>query len=255
MAINFSMTSKIKKIIKKIVFRFIKPQIQYTGDRNSYSQAGEDSILTFLFYSLKIFQPTYIDVGANQPQSGSNTFLFYLRGSKGICIEPDKNLFTDFVKARPLDKCLNVAIGNNNENELDFFVFDEPSVNTLSKKDAQERIDGGELKHIDTVKVKVEKLEEIIKEHCATLPDFISLDIEGVDFDVLKAFDFDAYRVPVWVVETVNYSPNPQKIKNNLIIELMQSKSYFVYADTYINTIFVLKEWYDNYRIKNNATL
>ena len=249
------MTNKIKNIIKKIVFRFIKPLIQYRDIINTYAQAGEDSILTLLFCSFKIFTPTYIDIGANRPDSGSNTYLFYLRGSRGICVEPDKNLFENFIKARPLDKCLNIAVGYNDDKELDFFVFDEPSVNTLSKKDAQKRIDGGEFKHIDTIKVPVKKLEEVIKENCVMLPDFISLDVEGVDHEVLETFDFDAYPVPVWVVETVDYSPHPQKIKNNLIIELMQSKSYFVYADTYINTIFVLKEWYDNYRIKNNATL
>ena len=242
------MTRKTKDRIRKLVYRFIKLY-------NSYSQAGEDSILTFLFASFKIENPSYVDVGANRPDSNSNTYIFYLRGSRGVCIEPDKNLFENFVKRRPLDKCLNVAVGAGDIKEMDLFIFDDPAANTLSIKDAQERIDGGDFKHLDTKKVAVKRLEDIIKENCSELPHFISLDIEGFDYEVLKAFDFGTYPVPVWIVETINYSPNPQKTKNNFLIGLMQSKNYFVYADTYINTIFVLKEWFENYEVKKNTTV
>lgn len=242
------MIRKFKNCIRKFVFKFIKPEIQYRYMPNSYSQAGEDMILNFLFANFRISQPSYIDVGANHPDSGSNTFLFYLRGSTGICIEPDKTLFDEICKVRPLDKCLNVAVSYNESKELDFYVFDEPSVNTLSKTDAQERIDGGEFKLVNTIKVPVLRLEDIIKENCTNLPDFISLDIEGVDFEVLKAFDFQKFPIPVWIVETIDYSPKPQKKKNNLLIEFMKQQKYFVYGDTYINTIFVLEEWYNNYK-------
>lgn len=242
------MIRKVKNIIKKIVFKFIKPVVQYKSLQNSYSQAGEDLILSFLFNSLGLNKPSYIDIGANRPDYSSNTYIFYLNGSRGICIEPDRNLFENFIKVRPLDLCLNIAIGYNEDTELDYYVFDEPSVNTLSFKDAKERINGGEFHHIDTIKVPVKKLEDIIKTKCEALPNFISLDIEGFDYEVLKAFDFKNYPIPVWVVETIDYSPKPQKIKNYSLVDLMILNGFFVYADTYINTIFVSSLWFHNYK-------
>ena len=244
------MIRQTKALIKKVIFKFIKPPIQTVHVSNTYSQAGEDTILTFLFNSLGISHPQYVDIGANRPDVSSNSYLFYLRGSTGVCIEPDINLFKKFVAARPTDTCLNVAIGNSNLSELDFYVFDEPSVNTLSFKDAQERMIGGEFKHIDTIKVPIVKLEKVIEDNCNNLPDFISLDIEGVDYEVLSTFDFKKYPIPVWIVETIDYSPSYKKVKNNQILDFMLSKDYFIYADTYINTIFVLKSWFENFNLK-----
>jgi hypothetical protein len=79
------------------------------------------------------------------------------------------------------------------------------------------------------------------------LPDLISLDVEGVDYQILCAFDFNKYPVPVWIVETCEYSENHIKPKVTSIVDLMLSKGYFVFADTYINTIFVNQQWFDNY--------
>ncbi len=53
---------------------------------NSYSQAGEDRILWFLFKSLGIDRPRYVDVGANLPDVSSNPYLFYRNGSRGVCV-------------------------------------------------------------------------------------------------------------------------------------------------------------------------
>ena len=239
----------IKRGISKIVFRFIKPPVKfsYVEVYNTYAQAGEDRVLSFLFDTLGIYHPFYIDIGANKPDWSSNTYLFYLKGAKGISIEPDKILFDKFKVARPNDICLNMAVGFDGKTEADFFVFDEPSLNTLSEEEAISRNKIGEFKVVEKIKVTVIRVEQIIEEYCPKLPDFISLDVEGIDFDILKSFDFENYPVPVWVVETIDYSPNPQKVKNYEVIEYMKTKGYFVYGDTYINTIFVNKNWFENY--------
>ena len=87
-----------------------------------------------------IENPSYVDVGANRPDSGNNTYTFYLRGSRGVCIEPDQNLCKSIIETRPLDKCLNVAVGFNDIRELDFFVFNDSFAKTLSAEDAREKI-------------------------------------------------------------------------------------------------------------------
>ena len=72
----------------------------------------------------------------------------------------------------------------------------------------------------------------------------LSLDIEGLDLEVLKSLDFEKYPIPVICVETCTYSENHIRPKDKTILEFVMSKGYEVYADTYINTIFVNKAWF-----------
>lgn len=238
----------LKRILRKAK-RTLFPEPVIIYKHNTYSQAGEDQILNFLFQTIGIAKPSYIDIGANKPDFGSNTYFHYhIMGSRGICIEPDVHLFENFKKARPEDICLNVAIGFDDTKEADFFIFNEPSLNTMSEEEALTRDAAGEYKLVGKIKTPVMRLEEILQHHMNGLPNYVSLDVEGIDFEVLKSFDFTTYPIPVWVVETIDYSTNHIKKKNLEIIEFMKMKGYFVYADTYINTIFVYSDWFYNYK-------
>jgi len=241
------MIRRIKDYIRTIVFRFIKPQVVTThiSVPNSYAQVGEDIILKFLFNSVGIAAPSYVDIGSHKPDWGNNTYLSYLAGGKGVSIEPDPGLFKHYQHARPTDVCINAAVGYGNADETDFYLFDEPSLNTMSEAEAKRRNSFGEYKLLERIKVPMLRLEHVIANNFTGMPDFISLDAEGVDFDILKSFDFENNPIPVWVVETVDYSVSHVKKKNTEIIEFMEGKGYFVYADTYINTIFVLKTWFE----------
>jgi len=239
------MIYQIKKIVKGIVFKFIKvnPTLKY----NSYSQAGEDMILNFLFQTMQLKDISYIDIGANKPDFGNNTYKFYLEGYKGISIEPDYELYCKFRDMRPRDISLNIAIGFDHTKQADLYVFNEPSLNTLSKEEAERRDAIGEYKIVNVVPVKVMLLAEIIDRYCTKLPTYISLDVEGIDFEILKTLDFKKYPVPVLIVETIEYSINHIKTKIHDIIIYMKESGYFVYADTYVNTIFVHQSWFLNY--------
>src|SRR5207244_13514538 len=68
----------------------------FRGAKISYSQYGEDLIVRFALENLRIQHPRYIDIGANQPFSGSNTAIFHESGSRGINIETDPYLFESF---------------------------------------------------------------------------------------------------------------------------------------------------------------
>lgn len=242
----------IYTIFKKIAWRirmflFNKPVI--VKEYNTYSQAGEDQILGFLFSTMGIEKPSYVDIGANKPDWGSNTYLFYKKwGSRGVCIEPDPHLFEAFKNQRPDDTCLNCAIGFDDTKEADFFIFDEPSLNTMSEEEANARHAVGEYKLTGKIKTPVMRLEEILEKYFPELPHFVSLDVEGIDFRILQSFDFDKFPVPVWVVETIDYSPSHIKMKNQEMFDFMKAKGYFVYADTYINSVFIRSDWFYNYK-------
>lgn len=212
--------------------------------RLTHSQAGEDMVLSFLFNTKGISQPSYIDIGANLPDESNNTYLFYKKGGNGVCIEPDPISFIKLKNKRKRDVCLNDAIGLESEGEIDFYIFSDSQLNTLSKEEAEYRASFGNFKIEKIIKINQRKLNDLIPIYFSTYPDLVSLDVEGIDLDVLKSIDFEKFPIPVFCVETVGYSENHIKEKDHNLIDFMLSKGYFVYGDTYINTIFVNKDWF-----------
>ena len=231
----------IKRILRKIVNTvFGKPILIF----NSYSQAGEDAVLSFLFADKKKEYISYLDIGTNTPDSGNNTYLLYTKGSRGVCVEADKTLIPIIQKVRPKDKIIHAGVAVSDLKEADFYIFDEKGLNTFDKNEADKRATFDTFKIKEVVKVPLVSINQIIKENFITYPDFLSLDIEGLDLDVLKSLDFEKYPIPVICAETCMYSENHIRPKDSSIEAFILSKGYEVYADTYINTIFVNKNWF-----------
>ena len=84
-------------------------------------------------------------------------------------------------------------------------------------------------------------INNVINQHLAPYPNFVSLDVEGMDLAILESFDFKKIRTEVFCIETLTYTENKTEEKITSIMDFMQEKGYFVYADTYINSIFVNK--------------
>lgn len=229
--------------IKTLAARALRKLLGIATRSNTYSQAGEDAIMTFLFRSKKIKRPRYLELGTCDPIHGSNTYLFYQRGSSGVCVEADVALIDRIKKSRPRDTVLNVGIGLVESSE-DFYVFDEPSLNTFDREEALSREAHGTYRIVRIVKVKVQTVESILTSYFERIPDILSVDLEGLDLPVLKSIDFKKYPIPVVCVETCYYSETHVKRKNKDILQYMQGQGYFAYADTYINTIFVNEAWF-----------
>jgi FkbM family methyltransferase len=208
----------------------------------SYSQCGEDLIADFVLESLGVPVPIYLDIGANHPVYLSNTYKFYEKGGWGVCVEPDPGLCAEIRKHRPRDICLNVGVGVDERDSADFYVFATKTLSTFVKEEAEryqsygnERIQ--EIRHVPLVPVN-----DILRRNFRQVPSFVSLDAEGIDLDILRAFEFAHFRPQVFCVETLSYTENKSERKQTEIIDLMIAQGYWVYADTFINTIFVDRE-------------
>jgi hypothetical protein len=94
------------------------------------------------------------------------------------------------------------------------------------------------------VKIKVQTVNTFIADHFPSFPDLLSIDIEGMDLAVLKTLDFERYPIPAICVETCTYSEDHIKPKDYSIQDYMLKQGYFIYADTYINTVFVNSKWF-----------
>ncbi|MBE0625142.1 MAG: FkbM family methyltransferase [Burkholderiales bacterium] len=207
--------------------------------RKSWSQCGEDLILRYLFDLLQIARPGYIDIGAHHPWHYNNTYLFYRQGARGVNIEPDPLLHAGLRRGRRRDVNLNMGIGPH-EAELDFYVMSARTLNTFSAGEARKCVEEHGLSIVETRRIKVQTFAHTVDTHMGRTPDLVSLDVEGMDLDVLRSIDFSRYRPHVFCVETISYAQGDGSgIKSTDIHALMLENGYRLYADTYINSIYV----------------
>jgi len=229
------------RILRKLVSKYILPNAQ-----TCYSQFGEDIIINHLFNQLDILKPSYLDIGANQPKYISNTYLFYEKGSRGVLLEPNPHLFNKLKKQRPNDIVINSGVGISEVAEADFYVFPDYAngLSTFSEKEAQHwqqtGMKGyGKIPVEKIIKMPLTPINTLLQKYFSEKsPNIISIDVEGLDLDILRSMDFIKYQPEVICVETLLYDDRQKGYKNKDIIDFMLSKNYIIYADTRVNTIF-----------------
>ncbi|PTY04058.1 FkbM family methyltransferase [Verrucomicrobia bacterium LW23] len=205
------------------------------GWNKSFAQTGEDLILAALFINfLKIDKPSYLDIGTNHPSRLNNTFFFYRFNCTGVCVEANPHLIDEIKAIRPRDKCLNVGVGDSSQ-RADFYVMEPSTMSTFSTKDFEAYKEKG-IVHKETIPIEMVPVNVLIEKHFTSCPNLVSLDTEGNDEVILKAFDFQRFRPEVFCVETVEYR---EVNKNAVIDDLMAANGYVKYADTFINSIYV----------------
>jgi FkbM family methyltransferase len=226
----------LTKIINRLSRGFDQPLM-------SYAQCGEDIIINFVLEQLGRSKPSYLDIGAHHASYLSNTYFFYKKGAVGVCVEPDPLLCENIKRKRKKDKCLNIGIGvNQADKDAPFYVLSVKTLSTFSKIEAERYASYGNHKIDKVLNIPLVTVNDVIKNNFSNCPDFISLDVEGWDMQILKSLDFSQYRPPVFCIETLTYTENKSERKITEIIDYMLSQNYFLYADTYINSIFVDSE-------------
>jgi FkbM family methyltransferase len=205
----------------------------------SFSQCGEDRIVAFILDTLSTPQPTYLDLGANDPRRLNNTFFFYLRGGRGVLVEPDPRLVRRLKARRRRDTIVQAGVGTRTM-AADLFLLQPSSLNTFSRSvaDAYQASGKHQLKGVQSTTIL--GINDLLRRYFAGGgPDFVSLDIEGMDLEILHAWDFRLSRPAVFCVETLTYDTENRGLKRPEMTPLLESAGYWLYADTYINSIYV----------------
>lgn len=236
---------KIRKIplsnfCPPILYNFIKygsiysPPIRsvYTNSvLATYSQYQEDLILDCIFNSKK--DGTYVDIGANDPDLFSNTKRFYDKGWSGINIEPTPHLFDSICKKRLRDINLNIGIGKRN-GELTFYELSANTLSTFSKEAALENCKKYNSRIEKEYTVKIKPLKEIFEKYLSEKSvDFLSVDTEGFELEVLESNDWLIHRPRAIMIE-LNQNENK-------IVEFLSSISYSLIYNNFTNGIFIDK--------------
>lgn len=224
--------ASIKKAAKRIL-----PSSFFA--RKFYAQNAEDVYLLSLLRNDKI--KFYIDVGCNHPFRDNNTYLFYKMGWRGINIDALPENISLCKRMRKRDVNLNYGVHESGA-IIDYWEFDESAVNTFDQESAKRAIERGRVLKRKRV-INVLPLADILDEHLdkhQTIS-FMSVDVEGVDLQVLKSNDWEKYRPKCVLVEI-----NDLLLNNNWneheIVEYLISMGYTPYGKTINNWIFVDSE-------------
>jgi FkbM family methyltransferase len=201
------------------------------------SQFWEDLILNYLIRKDKWF---YVDIWANDPRVWNNTYFFYKKWWKWISIEPNKDLIKNIKKIRPRDINLNIAIWNT-EWVLKFYDIDihgmsTCSIDTLEHYKKQWHIVSW------TYDISVMPLSKVLDEYLwSHTIDILSIDVEGMDMDVLQSNDWARYQPEYIILETANYVSDQEPWSKENEAEFSNYLKEFWYskiADTYVNSIY-----------------
>jgi FkbM family methyltransferase len=208
------------------------------GANLSYSQSGEDVICNLIFESMGMHPSTYLDIGAWLPQAQNNTYLFYIRGARGVLVEPNVAMIPELRFHRPGDTVLNIGIGLGEEKEADYYCLANEQWNTFDREEAERRAKDG-MKIERVLKMPLQSINRVIEEHFhGKAPDFISIDVEGLDLPIMKTLDFKRFRPKVICAETSIAVPIDM---NSEMTQFLSQHDYVARAVTFPNTIYVDK--------------
>ncbi len=203
----------------------------------SYSQEGEDLVLARIFENLNISAGFFVDIGAHHPIRFSNTYYFYQRGWQGINVDALPGTKCLFERVRPRDITVECGVGESS-GSLKYFLFNDPALNTFSEQEAKKK-NFPPFHIIETLEVSVVTLKQILDQN---LPkdveiDFMTIDAEGFDDQIIASNDWNRYRPRIILIELLN--TEILTINSHPIAQLLQLNNYRIYAKTF-NTFFFL---------------
>jgi FkbM family methyltransferase len=182
----------------------------------------------------------YVDVGAHHPRRYSNTNFFYQCGWRGINIEPNPDAVRYFRSSRRRD--INLQLGvSDRTGSLRYHVFDEPALNTFDETVAKSRIADTPYKLVKIIDVQVERLAEILAKHLPANQEiaFLSIDVEGLDYQVLQSNDWNRFRPACVLMEALGVSL--ENVKDSDGYRLLHANGYELFAKTFNTLVFVQK--------------
>lgn len=164
----------------------------------------------------------FIDVGADQPILGSNTYHFEKNGWTGLCIDADPRVI-DKLKTERTSTIIHSAVSNYDG----MIEFELNSLAGISAISAQ--------KNSNSIQIECKTLNTILHQNNINEIDLLDIDVEGHEIEVCEGLDWNKYKPKIIIIEYI--SPNGGNIMNN-IIKYFNKLPYVLIHRTQPNLIF-----------------
>lgn len=236
--INARRYTKLADKVKRPIF-----QPQQLKEQGYYGQYGQDKWLVETLLK-GIDKGVFIDIGANDGISFSNTYYLEKMGWTGIAVEPIKSVYAKLVKNR---RCITINGCICPKTGVDYFRSISGHGEMLSGL-----ISEYHPKHLRRIKRSVKKygsqyqdikidcynFNELLAKNTITRADYLNIDVEGVEYKILNSIDFDNIHISVIGVEN-NY-------KDPTIPALLIKKGFEFHSilgdDFYLNSNLLAKK-------------
>ena len=186
----------------------------------------------------------YIDIGANHPFLGNNTYKLYKKGWEGINIDLDFSFIDSFKFHRPNDHNIQIAVSDEIGKRKMYFHHERSAINTLEETRGKK---AKETKEIETATLNSIIEDSRFKENEI---DFVSIDVEGYELHVLRGFNLKKYKPKILAIEYIDpemkkeefYHQKIDNILNSEVYKLMRNNDYHFVQLVHSDLIFVSSE-------------
>lgn len=180
----------------------------------------------------------YIDIGGGHPVADNVSCWFYERGWSGIIVEPQSSLANLYAQVRPRDEVYEGLIGRENgTSQLHVFSRLHGLSTTVLDNAESSRVHGDDY---TTQELPMLTLAALCESHGVSRIDFLKIDVEGAESDVLAGNDWNRFRPKVVVAESIDPATNAPTFEKWEPI-LLQAGYRFRLDDT-LNRFYVAEE-------------
>ena len=209
----------MKKILlkNKLFYYFYKLLKIYRNKKPSlhFAEFGEDIFVNRILKHIKYGK--YVDVGCYHPYKGSLTAILYNKNWDGINIDISKTSIDLFNIVRKRDMNLNVAISNF-DGEISYYENSPINQqNSLTKKNNEQ----------NKIKIKCQTLNSIFEKNFIKKFDFLNIDVEGSELEVIEGIDLLKYHPSLITIENNNLLLEDY-LRDNVYKKLIRSDYVFV---------------------------
>lgn len=212
---------------------FIPPTPEPIQPLEQYGQFGQDIIVINDILNKKQ-NGFFVDLGANNGIFFSNTYLLEKNYNwTGICIDANPSMLPDLQTNRPNSICINRVVCDTTGQTLDFAIV---SIDVLSSlvQYADVAVDYIQEDGIITPMETITLTEILDQNNAPTYIDYLTIDTNGAEYQVLQGINFDKYSFGVLTIEHSNIPEKQTNIRN-----FLASKGYSLYKEIFTDDIFV----------------
>ena len=206
------------------------------------SQFGEDIFLNNYFKKKK--KGNYLDLGCFHPIRDNNTYQLYKKGWRGINIDLNSLSIELFNYFRPKDINLNVGLAKNRGFKKLYFSGDFSPLNTFDENhlkflNKNFKIEIEELKYR---KIKTQNINSILKKFKCSKVDFLTIDLEGYEHEILKTLNFKKFKINLMCIEILSHNLKSKKNYTN-IMKILKKNNFKLIYKTGVNCFFKNIKW------------